>query len=111
MPTPLVVRHPGVIRLRAEALPVEFQRQRIDIFPRRAINDPRLSLVPGEHLADLAESALAALDFVNQVRPIERTDEHLRIAQFQRLRNVVPNSLGRRRRVGMQADVRKVGSQ
>ena len=60
-----------------------------------------------DHFPDLLPQIGAAGDAIDEIRPVERADEDFRLRQLQLAGDVVPDALGRGRRVGMHADLRK----
>ena len=75
IPAALVVGKPGVVRPGADAGLGQPRRQRIDLTPRRAVDDARLAAVTREDVEQLALQIRAREDAVEEIRPVERADE------------------------------------
>src|SRR5436309_1498696 len=74
-------RHPGVVGAHRVALLAELFAERVDFAPADAVDDPRLALVPLEHLDDLLRFVAPLQDAIDEVGPVEIADEQERIAQ------------------------------
>ena len=98
--------HARVIRPGAPAGVLQPLRQRIHFLARRAIDDAGLAAVPLEHVEDLRLHLRAREHAIHQVRPIERADQLLGVAQAELRDDVAPHARGRGRGVGVQADRR-----
>ena len=105
---PALVRfHPGVIRSRAHALRREVSRNLLGVFSADAVNDRRLTFMPPDRLRDLRVHVQLRTHAVKQIGAIERSDQHRRIDEPKLLDDVATHALGRGRRVGVDARVRK----
>ena len=83
--------------------------QLVDVGATDAIDDRRLVLVAIEHVAYLPHRVGAALDGVEQIGTVKRSDEDLWVEQMKLLHDVVAHVLGGRGRVGVDGDPWKGG--
>src|SRR6185503_1462182 len=94
----------GMVRQRRNTDAAQPRRQRVDLAPRRAVDDPRLPAPAVENLQQLTLERAPRQRAVQQVRTIERSDELERIPQRQLGADVPPHARGRRRSERVQAD-------
>ena len=100
----LLVREPGVVRQRRGADLGEPRGERIDLPPRRAVDDARLAAVAFEHVEELPLQHRSRQDAVEEIRPIEGADQLDRIAQPELRADVAAHARRGRRGVGVHAD-------
>ena len=103
----LAVRESGVIGQGSMADPGQPCRERIDFAARRAVDDARFAFVPRKDVDELLLERGARQRPIDQVRPIERSDELRRILETELRRDVAPHPARRGGRVGMKADPRQ----
>ena len=60
-----------------------------------------------KHGTNLLEPVGSPLDFVNEIRPIERADEHFWILKMKLFGNIVTDLLGRRGGISTDSDIGK----
>ena len=101
----VIVRQAGMVRPHAVAQFLQHGRGLLHVLARNAIDDARLARVPVQDFPDLLQAVMAALDLVDQIRPVERADQDFGRGQLQLLRDILPDLFGRGRGVGMDADV------
>ncbi len=99
------VRHAGVVGQGLVAERRELGRDLLDVGPANAIDEARLVRVAADHLANLPHQVAAAANAIDQVRPIERTDQHLRLAEAELADDVVADVRRGGGRVGVERDV------
>ena len=100
----LLVRESGVVGQGRDADLAEPCGQRIDLPSRGAVDDPRLAAVSLEQVEELPLQHRSWQDPVQQVRPIEGSDQLDRIVQPELGADVSTHARGSRRRIGMDAD-------
>ena len=76
---PLLVGQPGVIGDGAIALLAQPRGEIVDLAPRQTVDDAGLVAMAREHVEDLTLEIRARQHAVDEVRPIERSDELERI--------------------------------
>ena len=108
MPAPHVIRQACVIRQRGVALLLEPRGKRFDLTPRRAVDDAGLAIVPREDPLQLRVEIAATEHAVDEIRAIERSDEHGRILESQLGDDVAADAFGGGRGVRVQRHARKV---
>ena len=72
---------------------------------------PDFAVVPREDVEQLAVQVAAPQHAVDEVRPIERSDQHQRLLQPQLGDDVAPHALGRRRGERVERDAREIVAQ
>ncbi len=82
-------------------------RQRVDLAARQAVDDARLAAAPAQDVEDLPLQVRARNNAVDQVRPVERSDELDGILQLELRRDVAPDAVRGRRGEGVQAHAGK----
>ncbi|OPZ09086.1 MAG: hypothetical protein BWZ08_00699 [candidate division BRC1 bacterium ADurb.BinA292] len=105
-----VVLQAGMIRGGGDAARAQMVGKLLDLLARQAVDDARLAAVASDELGDLVQEAVAGgarLDAVDQVGPVERTDEDLRRRQAELPRDVVADAVRRRRGIGVDGDRRE----
>ena len=85
----------------------EVGRDLLDVNAADCVDNARFVCVSVHYLAELLEQIASPPHAVDQVRPIERADEHLRLAQPQLADDVVADVGRRGGRVGVERHVRK----
>ena len=100
-----------MVRPRAHAGFRQPRGKRIDFPPRGAVDDPGLPSAPGHDVEDLPLQARAREHAIDEVGPIERSDELDRILELELRGDVATHPRRRRRRVGMEADAGKDAAQ
>src|SRR5262249_1320819 len=107
----IAIEHARVIRAGAIAQVHESFASLVHVFAGDAVDNAGLPAMPVEHFADLRQPVRAALNAVDQVRPIDRADEYLGIAQSQLLHDIAPHSVRCRGGVGVDTYARQQFSQ
>ena len=111
VPAALVVGQAGVIGARPHSRFDQPGRERVDLPARRAVDDPGLAAMAAEDVGQLALELGAGEHAVNQVRPIERSDQLDMVAQPQLPDDVAAHARGRGGGVGVQAEVGEQAAQ
>ena len=103
-----LVRQPCVVGQGAMTQPVEPARHVLDLPARHAVDDAGLTCMPFQHAADLILEPGAGQHPVHEIRPVERADQHLGIAQRQLGGDVVAHLPGRGGGEGVDGDLGQV---
>ena len=90
------------------AEPVEPPGHTLDFSAGDAVDDPGLTGVPSQHASDLVLEPGPGPHPVDEIRSVERADEHLGVAQCQLGDDVVPHLPGRGGREGVDGELGKV---
>ncbi len=104
VPGALGLAEPRMVRKRGNAFGGQPRSQRIDLAPRRAVDDPGLLRVARQGIEQLPLQRGTRQRAVDEVRPIERSDELDGIHQTELRGDVAPHPRGGRRGVGVHAD-------
>ncbi len=108
VPMAHVVRKTRVIRRRAYARVRQPLGKAVHFAPRLAIDDAGVARVTREDVLQLALEVRPRHDAIQQIRPVERSDQFDRCAESQLVHDVAAHAFGRRRGKGVHARVRPV---
>src|SRR3979411_2421843 len=106
MPRSHLVGETGVVRRGAAPLPAQPFSERVHFAARRAVDDPRLVLVPRQNLQKLTVEVAASGTARKRVGATDGADGAARIAQAELVDNVAPDAFGCGRGEGVQRDAR-----